>query len=192
MYNISDKDALIVVDVQNDFCPGGALAVPDGDRIIPVINGLIPRFEQVFFTRDWHPDNHVSFSDDPRFEDKSWPPHCIRGTEGAAFHPDLSIPDDGIVVSKAESAEKEAYSGFDHSGLEEALRQRGAVRVFVCGLATDYCVRATALSSVDRGFHTVVIEDAVRGVGSPEGSIERALQDMREAGADFCRSGELT
>lgn len=176
------KTALLVVDVQNDFCPGGALAVAGGDEIIPVINRLLPRFEVVVYTRDWHPENHISFADPPKYMDKSWPPHCVAGTWGAEFHPRLVIRPDGIIVEKGTNVDMEAYSGFQGTDLAEKLRGRQVGTVYITGLATDYCVKASALDAVKEGFQVLVIEDACRGVDSPPGSVENAVQEMKEAG----------
>lgn len=176
------KRALLVVDVQNDFCPGGALAVAGGDEIIPVINRLLPRFEVVVYTRDWHPENHISFADPPQFMDKSWPPHCVAGTWGTEFHPRLVVRPDGIIVEKGTDVNLEAYSGFQGTDLAEQLRGRQVETVYLTGLATDYCVKATALDAVKEGFRVLVIEDACRGVDSPPGSVEKAFQEMKEAG----------
>jgi nicotinate phosphoribosyltransferase len=176
------RDALIVVDMQNDFCPGGALAVAEGDLVVPVVNRLLPLFRHRVFTRDWHPPGHISFTDPPEFHDASWPPHCVQDTPGAAFHPDLVVPPDALVVSKGDDPEREAYSGFQAGGIDLAawLRGRGVQHVFVAGLATDYCVRATALDARAAGFEVTLIEDAVRGV-APE-TTAAALRDLDEAG----------
>lgn len=184
-------DALIVVDVQNDFCPGGAMAVNNGDAVVPVLNNLMPRFGTVAFTRDWHPPNHCSFSENPQYVDGSWPPHCIADSPGAQFHPDLKVPEDAIVVNKATERDAEAYGGFDGTALEEQLRQRGVDRVFVGGLATDYCVKATVLEAIERGFRTVLIQDACRAVDVPQGSGASAISEMAQAGAVIGTAGEI-
>lgn len=186
-----DGDALIVVDVQNDFCPGGPLAVKAGDEVIPVINRLIPNFHHVVFTRDWHPPDHISFSGNPRFVDKSWPPHCVAGTPGAQLNSGLQVPADTLIVNKGTDRDKEAYSGFQDTGLARMLGEKGVKRVFVCGLATDYCVKNTALDAVLSGFQTAVIEDAIRGVDIPEGSAAAALKEMRRAGIQIVPSSDL-
>jgi len=188
---IEPTDALIVVDVQQDFCPGGALPVNEGDQVVPVINVLLPKFEHVAFTRDWHPHNHCSFVDQPEFKDLSWPAHCLQGMPGAAFHPDLKVPQGVLIVDKATDAAKEAYSGFDGTDLALQLRSRGVTRVFVCGLATDYCVKATALDGQVQGFGVVVIEDACRGVDVPPGLTANAIEEMRRAGVEVRQSGDL-
>lgn len=174
--------ALIVVDVQNDFCPGGALGVAGGDEIIPVINGLVDSFDVVVYTRDWHPQNHVSFAGEPRYVDKSWPAHCVAGTKGAEFHPDLVMRTDGIIVDKGTDPEVEAYSGFQGTGLEEKLNERQVDTVYITGLATDYCVKATALDALKAGLRTYVVVNACRGVDNPPGTVKEALDELREAG----------
>jgi nicotinamidase/pyrazinamidase len=184
---ISPTDALIIVDVQNDFCPGGALAVPDGDKVVDPINRIAPLFRHVVTTQDWHPRHHISFKE----QGGAWPVHCVAGTQGAELHPRLNQQPVTLRVRKADTADKDAYSGFDHTNLAEQLRQRGVTRVFVCGLATDYCVRATALDALKEGFATFVLTDAVRGVDVQPGDSERALREMQEAGAMMVESGEL-
>lgn len=184
-------DALVIVDVQNDFCPGGSLAVKDGDQVVPVLNRLQEKFETIVLTRDWHPPDHVSFVEEPKFVDMSWPPHCVRETPGAAFHPDLKIPADAIVVSKAVDKGKEAYSGFQGTDLASVLKSKGVSRVFVGGLATDYCVKATVLDAIKDGFQAVMIEDASRGVDLPPGNAQAATQEMKAAGAMLINSQAL-
>jgi nicotinamidase/pyrazinamidase len=189
--NVRDTDAIVVVDVQNDFCTGGALAVEDADAIVPVINRLIDKFKHIVLTRDWHPENHVSFSDSPQFVDGSWPKHCVQDTPGASFHKDLVFPCDVEVVSKGTDPAKEAYSDFDDTGLEKILRGEGVTRIIVCGLATDYCVKATALDGIERGFEVVLVEDACRGVDNPKGTAAAALREMQTAGVTVVRSGDI-
>jgi nicotinamidase/pyrazinamidase len=188
---IAPTDALIVVDVQVDFCPGGALAVRGGDEIVPGINALLPKFRHIVFSRDWHPAKHCSFSADPQFVDGSWPAHCVQNSPGAEFHPSLKLPPDPWIVSKATTPEREAYSDFDGTALAEQLREKGVSRAFVCGLATDYCVKATALDGVKAGFDVLLIEDLVRGVDVPPGSADQAIREMRAAGVRVCRSEDL-
>lgn len=174
-------DALIVVDVQNDFCPGGTLAVEGGDTVVPEINRLVPLFDHIVFTRDRHPADHLSFSDRPEYRDGSWPPHCVQGTEGAQFHPALKVPDGALIVSKGDDPDVEAYSGFQATSADLVawLRERGVERVFVAGLATDYCVAATSLDARRAGFDVFVLEDAVRGV-APD-TTRNALEELRWA-----------
>jgi len=180
---IQPTDALLVVDVQRDFCPGGALAVEGGDAVVPVVNRLAPLFTHRVYTRDWHPPNHCSFSDEPQFVDMSWPVHCVAGTEGATFHPGLQVPPDAIIIDKATDPNKEAYSDFEETMLADTLHSRGITRLMVCGLATNYCVRANVLDAIKHGFRAVLIEDACRGIDIPEGAVARAVEDMQRAGA---------
>jgi nicotinamidase/pyrazinamidase len=193
---INPDDALVVVDIQNDFCEGGSLAVNGASLIIPVINALLPQFKIVFFTRDWHPANHCSFSKQPEYVDGSWPAHCVQGTPGAEFHPGLVMPNGAIVVSKATDPNREAYSDFEgmtRHGRTFSLElyERGVKRLFVCGIATDYCVRATALDSVAQKFETYLIEDACRAVDNPPGTGHRAVDDMIARGVIRCTSEML-
>ena len=191
MEPIGEHDALIVVDVQRCFLPGGSLAVAEGDQVVPVINRLLPRFRHRVFTRDWHPPDHVSFADTPEFKDLSWPEHCVQDTPGAELHPRLLVPDDALLVSKGTDPGREAYSGFqsDEVDLAAELRARGVSRVFVTGLATDYCVRATSLDARAAGFAVVLVEDAVRGV-APE-TTALALQELDDAGVLRAVSDDL-
>lgn len=182
-YKVGKGDALIIVDVQVDFCPGGALPVPEGDKIIPVINEYIRKFYSagalIVATRDWHPPNHVSF----KTQGGLWPPHCIRGTRGAEFHPDLRLPEGAIVVSKATDPMKEAYSGFEGTNLNEELRRAGVKRVFVAGLATEYCVKNTILDALRYGFETFLLEDATKGIDLTPGDVDKAIKEVLERGA---------
>lgn len=182
-------DALICVDVQNDFCFGGALPVPMGERVTTPLNRAMLKFETIVLTRDWHPINHCSFDDDPAFTDGSWPAHCVEHSPGAEFHGDLHAPLDAIVVNKGTDPDKEAYSGFQDTGLAERLKSRGIARVFVGGLATDYCVKATALDALAAGFEVCLLEDACRGVS--ETTTAEALAALRAAGVQFTSTGEL-
>lgn len=184
-------DALIVVDVQKDFCPGGALAIADGDAVVPAINALTPKFAHVIYTRDWHPESHCSFSDAPAYVDKSWPVHCVAHTDGAAFHDDLLVASAAPVINKGTACEAEAYSGFQGTSLLRNLRDKGAERLFVCGLATDYCVKHTVLDGLRSAFAVFVIEDAVRAVDVPPGTGAAALAEMTAAGAVLLPSGAL-
>jgi nicotinamidase/pyrazinamidase len=176
-------DALIIVDVQNDFLPGGALAVPRGNEVIAPLNACAEAFAArhlpVFATRDWHPDRHCSF----REQGGPWPPHCIAGTPGAEFPPGLRLPSGARVVSKATRPETDAYSAFQGTELAGQLRDAGVRRVVIGGLATDYCVRATALDALAAGFAVVVLADAVRAVEVQPGDGERALAELSARGA---------
>jgi nicotinamidase/pyrazinamidase len=196
---ISDSDVLVIVDVQNDFCPGGALAVPEGDQVVPIINRLAPQFPHVVLTQDWHPRGHSSFasiySGRNPFEvvDLSygkqvlWPDHCVQGTRGAEFHPALDVPKAGLIIRKGFRPAIDSYSAFfenDHktpTGLGGYLRERGIKRVFLAGLATDFCVRYSAEDARALGFEAIVIEDACRGIDTG-GS-------MREARESFAKNG---
>lgn len=183
--SLRPSDALVVVDVQRDFLPGGALGVPDGDRVVPALNRCIALFGRlklpVVFTRDWHPADHCSF----RAQGGPWPPHCVAGSDGAAFAAGLTVPDDASIVSKATTAQADAYSGFQRTGLGELLRGLGCKRLFIGGLATDYCVLATVRDAIGEGFAAVVLRDAIRAVNVHPGDGERAERDMAEAGAEL-------
>lgn len=184
-------DALIVVDVQNDFLPGGSLAVPDGDAVIAPINRYAALFAQgarpVFATRDWHPGDHCSF----QARGGPWPPHCVAGSRGAQSAAGLALPETATVISKATDPDRDAYSGFEGTGLEEQLRAKGVKRVFVAGLATDYCVLATVKDALAAGFEAVVLADAVRAVNVTPGDGERAIGEMRAFGAAVARSEDV-
>ncbi len=182
------RDALLLVDIQNDFTPGGALAVPDGDRIVPIANWYARLFERrglpVFATRDWHPAQTKHF----QAWGGVWPPHCVQGTKGAEFQPQLSLPADTVVVSKGMDPEQDAYSAFQAETdggrpLAEELTAQGVKRLFIGGLATDYCVRASALDALTQGFDVVVLEDAVKGIDLSPGDVHRAVEEMEEHGA---------
>jgi len=175
-------DVLIVVDVQRDFCAGGSLPVPDGDAVIPVINRIVPYFGRWIYTRDWHPTDHTSFSDHPGFRDGSWPPHCVQGTPGSDWCKSLDMPMNAILVTKGDDPQHEAYSGFQVARLDLAAFLHGhhVDRVFITGLATEYCVRQTALDACAAGFTVYLVEDAVRGI-TEEGT-SRALAEMEAAG----------
>jgi nicotinamidase/pyrazinamidase len=188
--DISSTDAFIAVDVQNDFCPGGALPVPYGDGIVSKVNRLVIAFDTTVFSRDWHPNNHCSFSDAPEYLDKSWPMHCVQNSPGAEFHGGLFVPTDAKVVSKGTDPAREAYSAFQDSDLADWLRARGIARVFVAGLALDYCVKATALDAAAAGFETWVVEDACAGIA--EETMASARTEMSAAGIQFCSTGDLT
>ena len=181
------SDALVIVDFQNDFCPGGALAVEGGDEIAGPINALAREFDTVVATRDWHPPDHASFAD----EGGPWPVHCVQGTPGAELHPELDRERIQHVVDVGSTREDEGYSGFEGSDLEDFLRSRGADHLFVTGIATDYCVRATALDGRRLGFDVTVVEDAIRAVDVEAGDGDRALDEMREAGAEVETSDQV-
>ena len=181
---LSKNDALIIVDVQRDFCQGGALPVPEGDQVVPILNEYIKLFKEanarIFATRDWHPPNHMSFTPYGGI----WPPHCIQQSEGAKFHPDLKLPDDASIISKAMDPAKESYSGFDGTTLAEDLKKNGVARVFVGGLATDYCVKNTVLDAIALGFETALLLDATRGINAKPDDVKKAIDEMAAKGAE--------
>lgn len=203
-----DTAALLVIDVQNDFCPGGALAVPEGDQVVPVINRLAGAFRDVLLTQDWHPSGHNSFASShpgrQPFETVEldygaqvlWPDHCVQGSAGAAFHPALDLPQAELVIRKGFRREIDSYSAFyenDHktpTGLSGYLRSRGLSRLFLAGLATDFCVHFSAVDAAREGFAVTVIEDACRAIDL-DGSLEAAQRAMREAGVAMVRSEAL-
>ena len=194
-----DRAALLIVDVQNDFCPGGALAVPEGDEIVPAINRLAARFAHVILTQDWHPPGHASFASSHSgrqpFETIElaygqqilWPDHCVQGTKGAAFHPALDVPHAELVLRKGFKSAIDSYSAFlenDHrtpTGLAGYLKERGLERLTLCGLATDFCVYYSAIDGRKAGLAVEVVTSASRGI-AVDGSLDRALRSMREAG----------
>jgi len=172
--------ALIVVDVQNDFCPGGALAVSGGDGVVEPINRLASEASFVVATRDWHPPDHGSFA----AEGGPWPAHCVGDTPGAQLHPGIDASQVDAIVDKGQSREAEGYSAFEGTGLERLLRDRGVDTVDVAGLALDYCVKATALDARRAGFDVVLHRDATRAVEVAEGDGERAVEELRAAGVE--------
>jgi nicotinamidase/pyrazinamidase len=203
------KDALIVVDVQNDFCPGGKLAVQKGDEVVPLVNELAKRFENVVLTQDWHPPGHQSFANShpgsrpfdsiklAYGEQVLWPDHCVQGSEGAALNKDLAVPHAQLVVRKGWRKDVDSYSAFleadrkSRTGLEGYLDERGIKRVFVCGLATDFCVAWTALDARKLGFDCAVVEDACRAIDM-QGSLASAWEKMRQAGVARVQSGDFS
>jgi nicotinamidase-related amidase len=186
-YEIRPDDALVVVDVQHDFLPGGALAVAEGDRIFDPIDALAPRFARVYATRDWHPENHSSYQQ----YGGPWPVHCVANTHGAAFDPRLSLDDVDVVIDKGTDRETDGYSGFAATTLDRDLREHGVHRVFVCGLATDYCVKATALDAKAAGYDVVVLEDASAAVNVAPGDENRALDELRATGVAVAHSADV-
>jgi nicotinamidase/pyrazinamidase len=198
---ISDDDVLLVIDVQNDFCGGGALAVPDGDAVVPVINRLGERFQHIVLTQDWHPPGHSSFATVhpgrapfeavtmPYGEQTLWPDHCVQGTRGAGFHPQLDTQRAELVIRKGFRPAIDSYSAFYENdrqtptGLAGYLRERGFRRVFLAGLATDFCVYYSAADARRLGFDVVLIETACRGIDL-NGSLDAAWAAMAEAGVD--------
>jgi len=206
---IGPQSALIVVDVQNDFCPGGSLAVEEGDDVVPVINSILGLFPRVVATQDWHPADHVSFASShpgrkvldlvnaDGIDQVLWPDHCIQGTLGAELHPRLAVGPIGLLLRKGRRRELDSYSAFfenDHrsdTGLRHYLTGLGVPDLYVCGLATDYCVRATVLDARRLGFPVTVVTDACRGVDLPRGSVVEALREMEAAGARILESSSL-
>ncbi len=200
---------LLLIDIQQDFLPGGALAVPQGDQIIPIVNRLVPHFPLVVATQDWHPAHHGSFAanhlhakvgqvvDLNGLEQILWPVHCVQDTEGANFPADLQIASYERVFQKGTDPSVDSYSGFydnghqNPTGLADYLRQRGGDTLYVAGLATDYCVKFTVLDALAEGFPTYVITDATRGVNRQPGDTERAFSEMAEAGAHLITSEAL-
>lgn len=181
---LDQGDALVVVDVQNDFLPGGSLAVPRGDEVVPVLNRYLAAFMRrglpIFATRDWHPPNHCSFQP----YGGPWPPHCVAGSEGAAFAPALELPASSILITlKGTQPDKDAYSAFDGTDLDARLRAQGVGRFFVGGLATDYCVLCTVEDGLKAGYAVVLLQDAIRAVNVRPGDGERAEAEMIRRGA---------
>lgn len=185
------SDALLIVDVQNDFLPGGSLAVPGGDAVVPVLNRYLALFGReklpVYASRDWHPPNHCSF----RAQGGPWPPHCLAGSRGAAFAPDLALPPDVTVISKADTPERDAYSAFSGTDLDARLKAAQVRRLFVGGLAADYCVLNTVKDALALGYSVMLLGDAVRAVDAKPGDGERALEDMRRLGARLVTAEEV-
>jgi nicotinamidase/pyrazinamidase len=194
-----DRDVLLIVDLQNDFCPGGSLAVPGGDEIVPVVNRLAADFLHVILTQDWHPRGHASFAsshpgkqpfdtvDAPYGQQILWPDHCVQETKGASFHPNLEAPHAELIVRKGFRSAIDSYSAFRENdrrtptGLAGYLRERGFERLTLCGLATDFCVFFSAIDGREAGFEVTVVTNACRGI-DVDGSLARAIQSMSEAG----------
>ncbi len=183
MYKLDKNDALLIVDVQGCFCPGGALPVKEGDKIIPIINRYIRKFQKagakIYATRDWHPPDHKSFTN----QGGIWPPHCLRQSKEAEFHSDLKLPKETTIISKGDKPYVEGYSGFDHTNLEGKLKGDGVERVFVGGLATDYCVKHTVVDAREKSFEVILLTDATRGVNKKPGDVKNAIEEMMKKGA---------
>lgn len=211
---LDPTDALLVIDLQRDFCPGGALAIAGGDEIVPLVNRLAARFEHVILTQDWHPAGHISFASrhvgqrpygeiEVSYGRQSlWPDHCVQGSPGAEFHAQLAIPHAELILRKGFRPEIDSYSAFlenDHrtpSGLAGYLRERGLRRLFLCGLAYDFCVRYSAVDGKNLGFETIVIGDATRGVDLPAqderpGSVENTREALEQSGIPEVQAGRL-
>jgi len=191
-FRLGKGDALVIVDLQRDFLPGGALPVPLGDQVVPVMNAYIRLFRErelpVIATRDWHPHDHCSFRD----QGGLWPPHCVQGTPGAEFAEYLDLPEDAIVISKATRPDEEAYSGFQGTALDERLRELGVKRLFVGGVATDYCVLSTVKDALAMGYEVCLLKDAIRAVDVQPGDGERAEKEMESLGAVSVTLEDLT
>lgn len=205
MITLQPTDALLAVDLQNDFCPGGTLEIAGGDEIVPVVNALAQKFAHVLLTQDWHPPAHISFASAhpgakpyqtiaaPYGPQTLWPDHCVQGSHGAEFHPDLDLSAAELILRKGFRPEIDSYSAFlendkkTTTGLAGYLRERGIRRIFLAGLAYDYCVRFSAVDAVRLGFPAIVIEDACRSVGLP-GSIESTHREFAESGVTRIRS----
>lgn len=179
--------ALLIVDLQNDFCPGGALAAPAGDQIVGPINQIMPYFPLIVTTQDWHPENHCSFKE----QGGLWPSHCVQNTPGAELHPALNQKNIHLRIYKAQSPHRDAYSGFQGTTLEQDLKEKKVETVYIAGLTTDYCVKQTALDSLRCGFKTIVLTDLTRAVNFQPGDGEHALETLRKAGAHLLKSFDL-
>jgi nicotinamidase/pyrazinamidase len=188
--------ALLVIDVQNDFCPGGALPVPAGDEVVDVLNQVVERLAnqgtRVYASRDWHPEVTTHFE---RFGGR-WPVHCVAGTRGAEFHPRLRLPHGTLIITKGNESGADGYSAFEGRGaagttLADELKRRGVEHLIVGGLATDYCVRASVLDARNAGLAVTVLADAIRGVEAAPGDSERAIEEMKAAGARLAGAAEL-
>jgi len=183
MPNFNQTDALLLVDVQRDFCPGGSLPIPEGDAVVPVLNRWIEAASvagiRVYASRDWHPAKHISFAD----RGGPWPVHCVRETPGAAFHQDLALPDDVVVISKAQDEDRDSYSALDGTELAEQLRAAGIKRLWIGGLAEDVCVKATVLDALREGFEVRLIDGGMRPVTEQGG--REAREAMTSAGAQL-------
>ncbi len=203
------ENALIMTDIQLDFCPGGALAVNEGHQIIPVVNAIAPKFDKIIATQDWHPPGHLSFAANHPGKNNYdmvelggvpqilWPTHCVQGTPGADFHPDLDLRPVDLVIRKGSNPRIDSYSTFlendknTRTGLDGYLKGLGITQLFFTGLATDYCVFYSAVDAVNLGFEVFVILDACRGVDVPEHNVETAKQQMVQHGITLIHSGEL-
>jgi len=201
-------NTLLIIDVQNDFCPGGKLAVPDGDSVVPIINSLIPKFDSIIQTQDWHPRGHHSFASSHEGKEPYdtvemdygtqvlWPDHCVQGTHGSEFHPDLNTTKTEVIIRKGFRKEIDSYSTFYENdqktptGLTGYLRERGISEIYTAGLATDFCVKWSVIDGLKENFNVHIIEDAVKGIDI-DGSVEQAWKEMREAGAHVTTSKKV-
>jgi nicotinamidase/pyrazinamidase len=190
-YQPQPGDALIIADVQNDFLPGGSLAVSEGDKIIPVLNNVIRLFKSmklpIFATRDWHPVDHVSFEE----QGGIWPVHCVAGTHGAAFPENLDLSDEIVIISKARDSNEEAYSGFENTDLDKRLKSLNITRAWVGGLATDYCVINTVLDLISLGYRVNLLTDGIRAVNIKPDDGKNAEREMMVLGARPIKEAHL-
>lgn len=177
--------ALLIVDVQNDFCPGGALAAPNGDEVVPVINQLMHKFSVIVASKDWHPEDSTHF--------EKWPLHCVQNTKGAEFHPELNDQKIQQVFLKGTSGKDDGYSGFEatNENLKKYLTDKNIDQLYIAGLTTEYCIFDTAVNAVKEGFETYVVEDAIRPVNVNEGDGDKALQKMKDTGIHLIKSGDI-
>ena len=186
---IGGDDALLVVDVQRDFLPGGALAVPHGDEVVPVLAACIEAFAHkdlpIFASRDWHPSGHCSF----RESGGPWPPHCVAGSDGAELDPELRLPAEATIVDKGELPERDAYSAFEGTDLDRKLRRAGVRRLYIGGLATEYCVLSSALDALRLGYQVTLLTDAIRPIDRKDG--ENAVQQLRTKKATLAESDDV-
>ncbi len=178
--------ALIIVDVQNDFCPGGALPAPEGDKVVPVLNRISDKFPLVVASRDWHPEDSVHF--------EKWPAHCVENSDGADYHPELNKKNIKVHLLKGTGNIDDGYSAFEatNENLELLLREKGVDEVYIGGLTTEYCVKSTAIDSINKGFKTYVVKDAIEGVKQNPGDVDSALDEMKGAGIELITSSLIT
>jgi nicotinamidase/pyrazinamidase len=205
----NSRRALIVIDVQIDFCPGGNLAINDGDKIVPAINSIMDKFDLVVSTQDWHPQSHISFASNHKGKNvydqiytngitqTLWPNHCVQGTSGADFHKDINSNKFNCVIRKGVNPDIDSYSAFlendkkTETGLHGYLNALKVKDIFLCGLATDYCVYYSAMDAVKYGFNTTLLLNACRGINVPEGSIDKCVKDMEGAGIKVIQTDDL-
>lgn len=183
--NIKMKKALLIVDVQNDFCPGGSLGVKDGNKVVPIINDLMDKFDTVISSQDWHPEKTVHF--------KKWPVHCVAGTKGAEFHPELKTDNIDLKLKKGTDNKDDGYSAFDatNTSLRDYLKENNITTLYICGLTTDYCVKESALDAINLGVHTYVVTNAIAAVNAQPGDDKKALDEMYTKGCNLVESDEV-
>ena len=177
--------ALLVVDVQNDFCPGGALGTPEGDKVVPVINQTMDKFDMIIASRDWHPEDSIHF--------KQWPPHCVRNTKGAEYHPELDTSKITQELYKGTGNKDDGYSAFEATNinLKDYLTNKQVDELFICGLTTEYCVKQTTLDALKNEFNTYLIIDGIEGVRAQPDDPQKAINEMKQAGAKLMRADEI-